>query len=47
MLGFNGEHATDNPEAKFWRPLVRKKTLHKKPILLNFMNLSTTLCPRL
>ena len=47
MLGFNGEYAADNPKAKFWRLLVKKKTLHKKPILLNFMNLSTTLYPRL
>ena len=30
MLGFNGEYAADNPEAKFWRPLVKKKRLHKK-----------------
>ena len=42
-----------HPKAKFRSFLVKKsqkiicKTFHRKTILLNFVNLSTTLCPRM
>ena len=53
MLGFDGKYPAVQPKAKFWRFLVkyRKKSAVKnsieKPILLNFVNLSPTFCPRL
>ena len=53
MLGFDGEFPAVNPKAKFRRFLVKscKKSAVKhsveKHILLNFVNLSPTFCPRL
>ena len=53
MLGFNGEFPAVHPKAKFWRFLVKncKKSAVEhsieKPILLNFVNLSPTFCPKL
>ena len=53
IRGFDGEYPAVNPKAKFWRFLVKncKKSAVKhsveKPILLNFVNLSSTFCPRL
>ena len=53
MLGFDGEYPAAQPKAKFWHSLVknRKKSAVKhsieKHILLDFGNLSPTLCPRL
>ena len=53
MLGFDGEYPAVHPKARFWRFLVKnyKKSAVKhsieKPILLNFVNLSPTFCPRL
>ena len=53
MLGFDGEYPAVQPKAKFWHFLVKncKKSAVKhsieKPILLNFVNLSPTFCPRL
>ena len=53
MLGFDGEYTAVPPKAKFGRFLVknRKKSAVKhsiqKPILLNFLNLSRTFCPKL
>ena len=53
MLGFNGEYPAAYPKAKFRRLWVKslKKSAVKqsieKPILLNFVNLSPSLCPRL
>ena len=52
MLGFDGEYQSVHPKAKFWRFLVKncKKSAVKhsieKPILLDFVNLSPTFCPR-
>ena len=53
MLGFDGEYPAVHSRAKFWRFLVKncKKSAVKhsveKPILLNFVNVSPTFCPRL
>ena len=53
MLGFDGEYPAGHPKAKFWDVLVtnRKKSTAKhsieKPSLLNLVNFSTTVCPRL
>ena len=53
MLGFDGLYPAVHPEAKIWRFLVKNckrsavKHSTEKPILLNFVNLSPTLCPRL
>ena len=53
MFGFNDEYPAVHPKAKFWHFLVKycKKSTVKhyieKPILLNFVNLSPTVCPRL
>ena len=53
MLGFDGAYQAVQPRAKFWHFLVKncKKSAVKhsieKPILLNFVNLSPTFCPRL
>ena len=53
MLGFDGEYPAGHPKAKFWHFLVNscKKSAVKhtieKPILLNYVNLSTIFCPRL
>ena len=53
MLGFDGEYLAALSKAKFWRFSVksRKKPAVKesirKPISLNFVNLSPTLYPRL
>ena len=53
MLGFDGEYSTGHPKIKFWRFPVKNpkistaKHFIEKPILLNFVNLSTALCPRL
>ena len=53
MLGFDGEYPAVHPKAKCWRFLVKnsKKSAVKhsieKPVLLNFMNLPPTFCPRL
>ena len=53
MLGFDGEYPAVQPKAKFSRLLIKhgKKSAVKhsieKPILLNFVNLSATFCPRL
>ena len=53
MLGFDGKYPAVQPEAKFWRFLVKnwKKSAVKhsieKPSLLNFVSLSPTFCPRL
>ena len=53
MLGFDGEYPAVYPKAKFSLSLVksRKKSAVKqsieKPILFNFVNLPTTVYPRL
>ena len=53
MLGFDGQYLAGHPKAKLWRFSVknRKKLAVKhsteKPVLLNFVNLSKTFCPRL
>ena len=53
MLGFDGEYPAGGPKAKFWGSSVKKckelavKHSIEKPDLLNFVNLSTTFCPRL
>ena len=53
MFGFNGEYPAVNPKVKFWRFSLKNckisvvKNSIEKPILLNFMNLSLTFCPRL
>ena len=53
MLGFGIEYPTAHPKAKFSRFLLKncKKSVVKhsmeKRILLNFVNLSPTFCPRL
>ena len=53
MPRFDGEYPAIHPEAKFWCFSVknRKKSAAKhsieKSILLNFVNLSPTFCPRL
>ena len=53
VLGSDGEYPAVHQRAKFWRFLVKtcKKSAVKhsieKPILLNFVNLSPTICPRL
>ena len=52
MLAFDGKYPAVQPKAKFWRFLLKncKKSSVKhsteKPILLNFVNLSPTFCPR-
>ena len=53
MLGFDGKYSGAHQKAKFRRFSMKNhnisiaKHFTKKPILLNFTNLSTTLCPRL
>ena len=53
MRGFDGEYPAIHPKAKFWSFLVQNckqsavKDSTEKPILLNFVNLSPTFCPRL
>ena len=53
MLGFHGEYSAVHPKVKFRRFLVKNwkqsavKYSIRKPILLNFVNLSPTFCPRL
>ena len=53
MLEFDGEYSARHPKAKFRCFLVKncKKSAVKhsveKPILVNFVNLSTAFCPRL
>ena len=53
MLGFDSEYPAMQLQAKFWRFLVKncKKSAIKysieKPILLTFVSLSQTFCPRL
>ena len=53
MLGFDGEYPVVYPKAKFGRFSFKnhKKSAMKhsreKAILLNFVNLPTTSCPRL
>ena len=58
MLGFDGEYPAVQPKAKvkvsrklkFPNKKLQKiscKTFHRKPILLNFVNLSPKFCPKL
>ena len=53
MLGFDGQYSAGHPKATFWRFLVKickispTKQFIEERILLNFVNLSTTFCPRL
>ena len=53
MFGFDGEYSAVHPEAKFWHISLkgRKKSAVEQsienPILLNFVNLFRTFCPRL
>ena len=53
MIGFDGEYPAVHPKAKFWRLLVKNCKISainhsiEKSILLNFVNLSLTCCPRL
>ena len=51
MLGFDGTYSAGHPKAKFRLfSLIAKvsavKHFIEKPILLNFVNLSTALCSR-
>ena len=45
MLGFDSEYTAVEPKAKFWYFLLKHSI--EKPILLNFVNLSSTFCPTL
>ena len=53
MLGFDGDYPAAHLKAKFWHFSVKSlkklavKQSIEKPILLNFVNLSPTFCPRL
>ena len=53
MLGFYGEYSAGLPKVKFRRFQLKNckmsvaKQFKEKPILLNFVNLYTTICPRL
>ena len=54
MLRFNGVCSAGHIKAKFWRCFLVKnckksalKHSRGKPVLLNFVNLSANLCPRL
>ena len=53
MLKFDEEHSAGHEKAKFLhfsvnnRKISAVKHFTEKPILLNFVNLSTTFCPRL
>ena len=53
MLGFDGEYPAVHPKAKFWQFSLKnhsKSTIKhciENPILLKFVNLSPTFCPRL
>ena len=53
MLGFHSEYPAIHPKAKFWRFSVKNRTKSavkhsiEKLILLSFVNLSPTFCPRL
>ena len=53
MLGFDVEYTSVHPKARFWHFLAKNceksavKHSIEKPILLNFVNLSPTFCPRL
>ena len=46
MLEFDGEYPAVHPKAKFLKKSAVKHSM-EKPILLNFVNLSPNLCPRL
>ena len=52
MLGFDGEYSAGHPETKFWRfsgkicKISAVKHFKRTAILLNFVNLSATFCPR-
>ena len=51
MFGFDGKCSAGHPKAKFrlFSLIARVSALKhfiEKPILLNFVNLSTALCPR-
>ena len=53
MLGFDGEYPAVHPKTKFWLFSIKNRTKKavkhsiEKVILLNFVNLSTTIFPRL
>ena len=53
MLGFDGEYPAIHPKAKFWHFLVKSRAKSavkqsiEKSILLNFVNLYATFCPRM
>ena len=53
ILWIDGEYPAVHPIAKFWRFLVKNceksavKDSTEKPILLNFVKLPSTFCPRL
>ena len=53
MLGFDGDYPAVHPNAKFLGFSAKNceksaiKRSIEKPILLNFVNLSPTFCPRL
>ena len=52
MLVFGGEYSASHPKAKFLRfsqknrKISAVKDLKEKFVLLSFVNLSTTVCPR-
>ena len=48
MLGFDSKYPAGHPKTKFWRFSVKSCKKHSivKPILLNFVNLPTTFCPK-
>ena len=53
LFGFDEKYSARHPKAKFWRFLLKNgeistvKQAIEKHVLLNFVNVSTTLCPRL
>ena len=49
MLGIDDEHAAGHPKDKSWQMNIKSSVKHsiEKPILLNFVNLSTISCPGL
>ena len=53
MLVFDGKYLAGYPNSKFWRFSGKNRKISavkhsiEKPVLLNFVNLSTTFCPRL